>query len=311
MTASSTPSTSADLRTQAIGPLPDFAARATGLDLSQPLTDADVRAIEAAMDAHAVLVFPGQQLSPTQQLDFARQFGPLDVGFGKVRGRAHRLAERELGDISNLGLDGGVAARDSQKIIGNIANQLWHSDSSFQHPRAKYSMLYAVEVPAEGGNTEFADLRAAHDRLPGWLREQVRLEGLGAEPQRWRKAKHHPLHSRFMLGDTAYSEEQRQAIEPAWWPLVQTDPRSGRGILYVGAHACEVEGLSLAEGRMLIMDLIEHATQHDFVYRHRWTPGDLVMWDNTATLHRGRAFDLSVRRELRRATTEEVAPATP
>jgi alpha-ketoglutarate-dependent 2,4-dichlorophenoxyacetate dioxygenase len=289
MTASTTVEASTALRTQAIGPMPDFAARATGLDLSAPLAHQDIRAIEA------VLVFPGQQLSPEQQLDFARQFGPLDIGFGKVRGRAHRLEQRELGDISNLGLDGGVAARDSQKIIGNIANQLWHSDSSFQHPRAKYSMLFAVEVPGEGGNTEFADLRAAHDRLPPMLRAQAS----------GRKAKHHPLHSRFMLGDTAYSEEQRQAIEPAWWPLLQTDPRSHRGILYVGAHASEIEGLSVAEGRMLIMDLIEHATQHDFVYRHRWTPGDLVMWDNTATLHRGRAFDLSVRRELRRATTEE------
>ena len=157
-------------------------------------------------------------------------------------------------------------------------------------------MLSAVVVPAEGGDTEFADLRLAYEALPTWQKNQI--EGL--------VAKHHPLHSRFMLGDTNYTQEQRDAISPSHWPLVQTDPRTGRKILYVGVHACEISGMTLAEGRMLIMDLIEHATQPAFVYRHRWAASDLVMWDNTATVHRGRYFDLSKKRELRRSTTEEV-----
>ena len=279
-------------------PLKPLAAIASGVDIAKPLSPADVRGIEAGMDQFGVLVFKNQPLTQDQQIDFAKQFGPLDIGFGKVKtqGAPHRLEYRELGDISNVALDGSVAARDSQKIIGNIANQLWHSDSSFQHPRAKYSMLSAVEVPQEGGDTEFADLRLAYDALPAWQKKQI--GGLVAQ--------HHPLHSRLMLGDTHYSEAQRNAITPSHWPLVQTDRRTGRKILYVGAHANEIVGMSVAEGRMLIMDLLEHATQREFVLRHVWSAGDLVMWDNTATVHRGRYFDLTQRRELRRATTEEV-----
>jgi alpha-ketoglutarate-dependent 2,4-dichlorophenoxyacetate dioxygenase len=192
--------------------------------------------------------------------------------------------------------DGTLAERGHAKIVGNVANQLWHSDSSFQRPRAKYSMLSASVVPPFGGETEFADLRLAYDALPAWLKEKI-------TPL---KAVHQALHSRFLLGDTDYTEEQRKRIAPATWPLVQTDPRSGRKILYVGIHACEVVGMSLAEGRMLIMDLIEHATQRAFVHQHHWQVGDLVMWDNTATVHRGRWYDFDQRRELRRATTEEV-----
>ncbi len=281
------------LHIEPIGPL---AAYASGVAIASPLSPAEIRGIEVAMDEYAVLVFKNQPLSDDQQIAFARQFGPLDIGFGKVKGKEHRLKYRELGDISNVAMHGEVAARDSQKIVGNIANQLWHSDSSFQHPRAKYSMLSAVVVPDEGGDTEFADLRLAYDALPAWRQHQI--VGL--------VARHHPLHSRFMLGDTNYTQEQRDAIEPSRWPLVQTDPRTGRNMLYVGVHACEIIGMTVAEGRMLIMDLIEHATQPAFVYRHRWAAGDLVMWDNTATLHRGRYFDLSKKRELRRATTEEV-----
>ena len=280
------------LQLHPIGPL---AALASGVDIANPLSPSDIGAIEAGMDEYAVLVFKNQPVSDDQQIAFARQFGPLDIGFGKVKGKEHRLKYRELGDISNVSIQGEVAARDSQKIIGNIANQLWHSDSSFQQPRAKYSMLSAVVVPEQGGDTEFADLRLAYEALPDWQKNQI--EGL--------VAKHHALHSRFMLGDTHYTQAQREAIAPSHWPLVQTDPRTGRKILYVGVHACEIAGMTMAEGRMLIMDLIEHATQPALVYRHRWASGDLVMWDNTATVHRGRSFDLSKKRELRRATTEE------
>ncbi|TFY97282.1 TauD/TfdA dioxygenase family protein [Ramlibacter rhizophilus] len=278
-------------------PLQPFAAEASGIDLSQPLDAAAVRAIEDAMDEHAVLVFRDQPLTQHQQIAFAKALGPLDVGLRKLRSGPHRFDYNELADISNVTADGEIAGRQHAKIVSNVANQLWHSDSSFQRPRAKYSMLSAVVVPKFGGDTEFADLRMAYDALPDWRKRQI--EGL--------RARHYALHSRFMLGDTDYTEAQKQAIEPAWWPLVQTDPRSGRKILFVGIHACEVEGMTLAEGRMLIMDLLEHATQREFVYRHAWRVGDLVMWDNTATVHRGRWYDFAERRELRRATTEEVS----
>lgn len=281
-------------------PLHPFAAEASGIDLSQPLDAAAVRAVEEAMDRHAVLVFRDQPLTQDQQIAFARAMGPLDLGLRKLKGGPHRFDHAELADISNVKADGEVADRRHAKIVGNVANQLWHSDSSFQRPRAKYSMLSAVVVPGFGGDTEFADLRMAYDALPEWRKKQI--EGL--------KAVHYALHSRFMLGDTNYTEEQKKAIPPAVWPLVQTDPRSGRKILFVGIHACGIEGMTTAEGRMLIMDLLEHATQREFVYRHQWQVGDLVMWDNTATVHRGRYFDFAERRELRRATTEEVVGAT-
>ena len=248
------------------------------------------------MDQYAVLVFPKQALTQSQQIAFAKSLGPIDMGLRKLKGGPHRLEFAELADISNVKVDGEVADREHAKIVGNVANQLWHSDSSFQKPRAKYSMLSAVTIPEFGGETEFADLRMAWDGLPDWRKQQV--EGL--------QAVHFALHSRFLLGDTQYTEAQRNAIAPATWPLVQTDPRTGRKILFVGIHACEIEGMTKAEGLMLLWDLLEHATQRQFVYQHRWQVGDLVMWDNTATVHRGRWFDFGVRRELRRATTEEV-----
>ena len=282
--------------TLTLKPLAPLAAVATGINIAQPLSATDIQAIEAAMDEHAVLVFRGQPLTQDQQIAFAKSFGPLDLGLRKVKGGPHRFAHAELADISNVKVDGEVADRTHAKIVGNVANQLWHSDSSFQNPRAKYSMLSAVVVPPVGGDTEFADLRLAYDALPPWQKDQI------ADLT----AVHYALHSRFLLGDTDYSDAQRQAIAPAHWPIVQTDPRSGRKILFVGIHACEVTGMTLAEGRMLLMDLLEHATQREFVYRHQWQVGDLVMWDNTATLHRGRYFDFAQRRELRRATTEEV-----
>lgn len=285
------------MSTLSLKPLSPFAAQASGIDLTHPLTPEQVREIEHAMDQHAVLVFRQQPLTQSQQIDFAKCFGPLDLGFRKVRGGPHRLDYAELADISNVKADGQIAEREHAKIVGNIANQLWHSDSSFQKPRAKYSMLSAVTVPSEGGQTEYADLRLAYDTLPADLKKRV--EG--------RVAVHYALHSRFMLGDTHYTEEQRNLIQPVTWPLVQTDPRSGRKILFVGVHASEVQGMTLAEGRMLLMDLLEHATQRERVYRHEWQVGDLVMWDNTATVHRGRHYDLSQRREMRRSTTEEVS----
>lgn len=280
----------------AFSPLAPFGARVDGIDLAEPIAEATTRAIEQAMDRHGVLVFRDQRLDQHRQIAFARTFGPLDLGLRKVKRGPHRFDYDELADISNVMVDGEVAARDHAKIVGNVANQLWHSDSSFQRPRAKYSMLHAITVPDFGGETEFADLRLAWDTLPEWLQRKV-------EPL---EAVHYALHSRFLLGDTNYTEEQRAAIPPATWPLVQTDPRTGRRILFVGIHACEIVGMTLAEGRMLLMDLLEHATRPEVVLRHRWRVGDLVMWDNTATLHRGRWYDLSQRRELRRATTEEV-----
>lgn len=276
-----------------------FGAEVDSVDISRPLSSAEVGTLDEAMARYGVLVFRGQSLTPDAQLRFAQHFGNLDLGFKKASKSPNRLGQEHVLDISNVDESGNVAARSHRKIVGNLANQLWHSDSSFQNPPARYSMLHAVVLPSFGGETEFADVCGAYDCLSETMKQQ--LQGLHAQ--------HWALHSRFLLGDTDYTEEQRQAIPPVSWPVVREHPISRRKLLFIGAHASHIDELSIAEGRLLLLDLLEHATQPKFVYRHSWKPGDVVMWDNRSTLHRGRPFDLSVRRELRRTTTLEESVA--
>jgi alpha-ketoglutarate-dependent 2,4-dichlorophenoxyacetate dioxygenase len=278
---------------------PLFVAEASGIDLAAPLAPGEVKAINAAMNRYAVLVWRGQPLTQQQQLSMAQFFGPLDVGLKKLFKRPERLEDERLIDISNVDAQGQVAARDSPKNLSNFANQLWHSDSSFQDPRAAYSMLHAVVLPSSGGNTEFTDLRAAYDALPEDLKQECATL----------QAEHYALHTRILLGDDAYTDEQKKAIPPATWPLLQTHPGSGRKLLFVGVHARKIVGWPIAEGRMYLHDLLEHATQRQFVYTHQWQVGDTVMWDNRATLHRGRRYPLNERRELRRTTIDNVPEA--
>lgn len=278
---------------------PVFVAEASGIDLTQPLSDADRKAINQAMNDYAVLVWRGQPLSTQQQLDFASAFGPLDIGLKRVFKRPERLDDERLIDISNVDAQGNVARRDSPKNLSNFANQLWHSDSSFMEPRAAYSMLHCVVTPSWGGTTEFADLRHAYDNLDARTREAI--QDLRAE--------HFALHTRLLLGDEAYTDAQKKEIPPAVWPLVDTHPGSGRKLLFVGVHARQIIGWPTAESRMFLLDLLEHATQRERVYTHEWQVGDLVMWDNRSTLHRGRRYDVAERRELRRTTVNDTPQA--
>jgi alpha-ketoglutarate-dependent 2,4-dichlorophenoxyacetate dioxygenase len=251
------------------------------------------------MNRYGVLVWRGQPLTAQQQIQFATAFGPLDVGLKRVFKRPERLEDERLIDISNVALDGTVQEPDSPKNLSNFANQLWHSDSSFMNPRGAYSILHALVTPSWGGDTEFADLRAAYDALDS--RTLATVADL--------KAEHHSLHTRLLLGDDAYTDEQKKLIPPAVWPIVDTHPGSGRKVLFVGVHASQVVGMSTAQSRLLLSDLLEHATQRERVYTHKWQVGDLVMWDNRATVHRGRSFDLSERRELRRTTVNDTPEA--
>ncbi len=276
-----------------------FAAQASGIDLTQPLSDTDLKAVNAAMNEHAVLVFRGQPLTPQQQLNFSKSFGPLDIGLKRIFKRPERLEDERLIDISNVDAQGQVAKRDSPKNLSNFANQLWHSDSSFMNPRAAYSMLHCVIKPSWGGNTEFADLRHAYDTLDERTREEIKDL----------KAEHFALHTRILLGDDAYTDDQKKEIPPAIWPLADTHSGSGRKLLYVGVHAHQITGWPTAESRMYLQDLLEHATQRENVYVHEWEPGDLVIWDNRSTLHRGRRFDIAERRELRRTTINDAPDA--
>jgi alpha-ketoglutarate-dependent 2,4-dichlorophenoxyacetate dioxygenase len=285
------------LKLQALHPL--FAAQASALDLTQPLSAQDVKEINAAMNQYAVLVWRNQPLSQAQQIALSESFGPLDIGLKRVFKRKERLDDERLIDISNVDLNGELHKRDSPKNLSSFANQLWHSDSSFMNPRAAYSMLHALVIPSEGGNTEFCDLRAAYDALPLNLKEEIK--DLSAQ--------HYALHTRMLLGDDAYTDEQKKAIEPAVWPLVSVHPGSGRRVLFVGVHANKIMGWPIAEARIFLSDLLEHATQRQFVFAHHWEVGDLVMWDNRSTLHRGRRYDLNQRRELRRTTFNDVPEA--
>ena len=272
---------------------PLFVAEAGGIDLRAPLDAQTIESIDAAMDRYAVLVFRGQPLTEGEQVAFSRQFGPLDAGLRKATGAPTRFKYEELIDIGNVGLDGSVAGRENAKLIGVLANQLWHADSTFQDVPVKYSMLSAVVVTDEGGETQWADLRAAWDALPE--RTQRLVEG--------RTGRHSAFHSRIGLGDDRYTEEQLNRFPPVERPLVHVHPGSGRKVLYPSVHVDRVSGMTIPEGRLLVAELLEHATQPQFVYTHAWRPGDYVMWDDRSTLHRGRRYDLAARRDLRRTTT--------
>ena len=272
----------------------NFAAEASGLDLRQPIDAETAAEIEEAMDKYAVLVWRGQPLDDDQHMAFTKWFGPLDMGLLNVTKKPNRFKHAGFVDIANVGIDGEIMARDHGTVTSSMANQFWHTDSSFMETVAKYSLLSARVVPETGGDTEFTDMRAAWDALPDDLRTMV--TGLVGE--------HHPLYSRILLGNT-YSDEQMARIPPAHWPLVRTHPGSGRRYLFTPIHVHKIEGMSMAEARVLVNELIEHATQPQFVHRHTWQTGDLLMWDNRCTLHRGRRFDYTQRRDLRRTTTME------
>ncbi|MDP2329113.1 MAG: TauD/TfdA family dioxygenase [Reyranella sp.] len=276
-----------------------FFAEISGIDLAQPLKTADRDAIAAAIDRYAVVVFHDQKLSDDQQIEFAGHFGPIHSSAQKARHRGikHRLARDEIADISNLDGDSNVLEENSKRRLDWLANRLWHTDASFRAVPGALSMLYAHVVPPEGGDTEFADLRAAYDALPDKTKTQ--LEGLVAEHSIW--------HSRGQLGVTKYTPEEIASLPPVPQRLVRTHPGSRRKTLYVAAHASHIIGMPIADGRLLLLDLIEHATQPKFVHAHIWKHGDLVIWDNRCTMHRARSFDTTQVRDLRRVTTREVA----
>ncbi len=275
-----------------------FAAEIGDLDLARPLDAADLAAVKAAFATYAVLIFPDQQLTQEQHLAFAALFGPLELTIAVHRKDAPLRVRKEFADVSNLNHKDKVWGKDSRTRQFQLANRLWHTDSSFKRLPALASLLYARAIAPAGGHTEFADERAAYDALPEAMKR--RLEGLVAE--------HSIFNSRGRLGFTNFSEEERQGLPPVPQVLVRVIPESGRRSLYLASHAGRVFGMPDAEGRALIDELIEHATQRQFVYTHRWRVGDLVMWDDRCTMHRGTAFDdLRFRRDVQRATVSDVA----
>jgi len=283
----------ANLEVVSLQPL--FAAEVRGLDLRKPLANAEVEAIENAISHYAVLLFRDQLIDDDEHAQFTRNFGPIDAGLTLANApRKQRLNNTDVIDLANMDADGNVYPPDHARNVSLIANQMWHSDSSFKNPPAKYSVLCGIDVPGKGGETEFADQRAAYDALDDQMKSE--LEGLVAE--------HWAFHSRNLLGNGGYTPAGIEQLPAVDWPLVQTVPESGRKTLFLGVHTREIRGWATAPARMYLMDLLEHATQREFVYRHTWRNGDVLMWDNRCTLHRGRRYDLAAKREIRRCTVE-------
>jgi alpha-ketoglutarate-dependent 2,4-dichlorophenoxyacetate dioxygenase len=274
---------------------PTLGAEVRGVDLIRPVMPEVFAEMEAAFNRYGILVFPDQPVSDGQQLAFSRLFGPLEVN-PNYAGAKMRLRP-DIADISNLDAEGEVLARDDRRNLFNIGNQLWHTDSSFKRIPAKCSLLSARELPGSGGETEFTDLRAAWDALPEARKRQ--LHGLVVE--------HSIFRSRSQIGFANFNDEVFKALPPVPQALVRHHRYSGRTSLYLASHASHIIGRPVEEGRALIEELIAFATQAQFVYQHRWAVGDLVMWDNRCTMHRGRPYDDTQRRVLHRTTVSDWA----
>lgn len=229
----------------------------------------------------------------------SRNLGPLeDARGGNITKPEDRRLQVGMNDVSNLGRDGRPLDRDSRQRLFNLGNMLWHSDSSFRAVPAKYSLLSARVVNPSGGNTEFADMRSAYDALDPATKALV--EDLVCE--------HSLMYSRGSLGLSDYTEDERRMFAPVRQRLVRTHPATGRKSLYLSSHAGAIVGMPMAEARILLRDLTEHATQAAFVYVHRWRPWDLVVWDNRRTMHRVRRYDEAQPRDMRRTTVAGDAP---
>jgi alpha-ketoglutarate-dependent 2,4-dichlorophenoxyacetate dioxygenase len=279
---------------------PHIGAEITGVDVSRPPDAATLAALWQAIDRHAVIVFHDQQVSDRQLHDFAASFGELEIGRSAARGGKRRLAIPQIGDISNLDEAGRLRARDDRRRLDSLGNRLWHTDASYMPVPVVLGMLFAVTVPPPSpfgaGETEFADMRAAYDALTD--EQKAVVDPLVVE--------HDVFWSRGQIGFTEFPPGEREQYPPSHQRLVRRHPGSGRKCLYLSAHASHIVGWPVPEGRLLLRDLDEHATRRDFVYSHQWQVGDLVIWDNRDTMHRGRPHDESHPRDLRRATTLDV-----
>jgi alpha-ketoglutarate-dependent 2,4-dichlorophenoxyacetate dioxygenase len=274
---------------------PLFVGEVSGVDLREPMNAATASQIVAAADRYGVLVFHGQTITDEQQIAFSRLLGPLETTIKAYRpGHKPRL-DLHISDVSNLDEESRVLAADDRRRMLGLGNRLWHTDSSFKAIPARYSLLSARAIPGDGGETQFADMRAAYDALPEAMK--ARLEGLVAE--------HSVLYSRSTIGFADFADEERAKLPPVPQRLVRVHPGSQRKTLYLASHAGWIRGMQIPEARMLLRDLIEHATQREFVYTHCWKVGDLVMWDDRCTMHRAREYDMTQPRDMHRTTVSD------
>ena len=273
---------------------PFFGGVASGIDLTKPITHEDVDAIDAGMNEYGVLVFHDQPFTDEEQLAFGRRFGTLELASGDIQQGSQRRLSMELNDVSNVDEKGKVLDTADRRRQFSVGTRIWHSDSSFKEIPAKYSMLSARTVPPDGPKTEFADMRAAYDALDEATR--ILVEPLVCE--------HSQLFSRGALGFTDFTPEEVHKMAPVRQPLVRQHPTTGRKSLFLSSHAGTILGWQTPEARQLLQELIELATQREYVYGHAWKLHDLVIWDNRVTMHRVRRYAGSNVRDMRRTTLE-------
>jgi alpha-ketoglutarate-dependent 2,4-dichlorophenoxyacetate dioxygenase len=271
---------------------PCFAGEVEGIDMRKPMTPEDVAAIHAGMEKYAVLVFRNQNIDDAQQLAFTESLGKIEHAIGtSLRAANETRLPTTFADVSNLDKNNQPYARDDRRRLFAIGNRLWHSDSSFKVVPAKYSLLHALSIPSKGGDTQFAYMCAAYDALDEETKTEV--EDMVCE--------HSQMYSRQIIGFTDFTDEERERFRPVRQCMVRHHPW-GRKSLYLSSHAGTIVGWPMPEARGYLRDLIEHATQREFVYTHKWRLSDLVMWDNRQTMHRARPFPADQRRDMRRTT---------
>ena len=272
---------------------PVFGAEITNVDLTRPLDDANFAKIENAFETYSLLVFPNQNLSDESQIAFSSRFGPLETTQGHI---ANHFQVKQISEISNLDPNGKLMAADDPRLIFRIGQRNWHSDSSFKKVPAKASLLHARVLPPnsdECGQTQFTSLRAAYDALP-----EARKRALEDKA-----AIHHYAYSRRNTGIKLTNEEEDKRFPPVPQAIIRANPKNGRKALYVGSHASHIREMPEAEGRALLLELLEHATQETFTHMHTWHVGDLVMYDNRALLHRARPYAITEHARVLHRTT--------
>jgi alpha-ketoglutarate-dependent 2,4-dichlorophenoxyacetate dioxygenase len=272
---------------------PGFAAELRGITLADVASDdAAYAAVRAAFEEHSVLVFRGQDVTDEIQLAFSRRFGPPEVTKVGSQGTGSHFVI-----LSTIGPDGKVAPADHRLSLRSKANQLWHTDSSFKRVPALASILSARIIPARGGETEYVSTRLAFSRLDAASRNKLQNSF----------AWHDYAHSRKQIAPDLASPEERAALPPQCWRMAWTNPVNGRGAIYLASHAYAVEGMEAAAGQKLIDELMEAATAPGTSYLHQWRGGDVVMWDNRATMHRGRPWPAHEPRVMVRTTISATA----
>ena len=270
-----------------------FAGEVTGIDLTKPLSTESVSAIHDGMDEYAVLFFRGQPLTADEQLAFSKQLGEIEHAIGtSLRDDKDARLPTTFADVSNLDRDERPFDINDRRRLFAIGNRLWHSDSSFKVIPAKYSILHAISIPSAGGNTEFAHMPSAYDALDEEIKDEI--DDLICE--------HSQIFSRQQVGFTELTQREIERFEPVRQRLIRRHPKTGRKSLYLSSHAGRIDGLSVPDAKLLLLDLVNHATQKKFVYIHKWQMGDLVMWDNRQTMHRVRPFPVNEPRDMRRTT---------